>query len=134
MTEKYDSRDINVNQSSKKFFPIIGKLEKAVNRYRQRERRIALYQTDKLFLFLFLGEGRTRKITTYCKQGLFVTVIQPSANESIMIASIVQIRRDRAVHVREERFHSESSSVEQVSFVFWRFIVCIVSPCFDKHA
>lgn len=37
MTEKYDSRDINVNRSSKKFFPIIGKLEKAVNRCRQRE-------------------------------------------------------------------------------------------------
>lgn len=38
MTEKYDSRDINVNRSTKKFFPIIGKLEKAVNRYREVER------------------------------------------------------------------------------------------------
>jgi len=38
MTEKYDSRDINVNRSPKKFSPIIGKLEKAVNRYRQKER------------------------------------------------------------------------------------------------
>lgn len=61
MTEKYDSRDINVNRSSKKFFPIIGKLEKAVNRYRQRKRgrRVALYQMDSLFLFLFLGGKNT---------------------------------------------------------------------------
>lgn len=133
MTEKYDSYGINVNRSSKKFFPIIGKLEKVVNHYRQRERWIALYQMDNLFFFLFLDGREHVRLLRTPQVGLFVTVIQPSANESIMAASIVQTRQDRAVYVCVERFHSRSS-IEQVFFVFWRSIVHIVSPCSDKRA
>lgn len=91
MTEKYDSRDINVNRSPKKFFPIIGKLEKAVNRYGQREREAdsTLSNGQPLPFSFFAGRGgggeHVRLLRTAV--GLFVTVIQPSANESIMVAS-----------------------------------------------
>lgn len=85
MTEKYDGRDINVNRASKKFFPIIGKLEKAVNRYIQTGREEASTSSNKrgsYFLFYFRERG-TRKIITY-RADLFVMAIQSSVNESLM--------------------------------------------------
>jgi len=47
MREKYDGRDINVNRAPKKFFPIIGKLQKAVNRYIQTRREKASTSSNK---------------------------------------------------------------------------------------
>jgi len=66
MTEKYDSRDINVNRSSKKFFPIIGKLEKAVNRYRQRGEANSTLSNGQPLSFSFSrgGEEHVRLLRT----------------------------------------------------------------------
>lgn len=55
MTEKYDDRDINVNRAPKKFFPIIGKLKKAVNRYIQTGREETSTSSNERSYFLFFS-------------------------------------------------------------------------------